>query len=398
MKKICLTVIGLYLGLLAAFSQQGPANDSSYRSRKLKIDEINLVSSYYHQDGERDAVTGGIGSQKLTDISNTLDIKLIRYDRKDRKQVWTGEVGIDNYTSASSDKIDPKTISSASYADNRVYPSFSFSRENEKKGTEFGVGVSASSEYDYFSIGVNAHVTKKTRNRMGEFNAKGQAYMDRVSLIYPVELRGSEDPNAQKGGSAARNSYSVALSWSQIVNQRLQLAFLLDLVQQDGFLSLPFNRVYTEDGAVHVEHLPSSRFKVPIGARANYFFGDKFIIRSYYRYYFDDWGLKAHTANIETAIKLNNFFSLSPFYRYYRQTEVDYYKPYREHKVGSEFFTSNPDLSAFNSHFYGAGIRLSPPGGLFGWQHFNMLELRYGHYTRSNTLQANIVSLHLRYR
>lgn len=397
MKKICLTVVGLYLGLLAAFSQQGGA-DSSYKSRKLKLEEVNLVSSYYQQDGDRAAVTGGIGSQKLTDISNTIDIKLIRYDRKYRKQTWTAEVGIDNYTSASSDKIDPKTISSASYKDNRIYPSFSFSRENETKGTAFGVGLSTSAEYDYLSFGVNAHVAKKTANRMGEFNGKVQAYFDKIKMIYPIELRGSSDPTVQEDGWSARNSYSVALSWSQILSQRLQMAFLVDLVQQDGFLSLPFNRVYTEDGVVHAEKLPSNRFKVPMGVRANYFAGDKLILRSYYRYYLDDWGLKAHTASLETVVKINPFFSVSPFYRYYRQTAVDYYQPYRQHKAGGQYFTSNPDLSAFNSHFYGAGIRLSPPGGLFGWQHFNMLELRYGRYDRSNGLNSNIISLHLRYK
>ena len=133
MKKICLTVIGLYIGLLAAFSQT--VQDSSYQKRRLKIDEINLVSSYYHQNGDHAAVTGGIGSQKLTDLSNSLEVKLIRLDRQQRKQTWSVDIGLDHYTSASSDKIDPKTVTSASYADTRIYPSVSFSRENEKKGT-----------------------------------------------------------------------------------------------------------------------------------------------------------------------------------------------------------------------------------------------------------------------
>ena len=43
------------------------------KSRKLKIEEINLVSSYYTQNGSNAAVTGGIGSEKLTDIANVFD-------------------------------------------------------------------------------------------------------------------------------------------------------------------------------------------------------------------------------------------------------------------------------------------------------------------------------------
>lgn len=396
MKKLCLTVVGLYISLFAAFSQTKP--DSSYRSRKLKIEEINLVSSYYHQEGDHAAVTGGIGSQKLTDFSNSLEVKLIRYDRANRKQLWSADIGLDHYTSASSDKIDPESVSSASYADTRIYPSFSFSRENEKKGTEWGVGLSYSGEYDYTSIGASIHGSKKTANKMGELTVKGQVYLDQISLIYPIELRDGNSADPLKRGGDSRNSYSLAMSWSQIINQRFQLAFLLDLVQQQGYLSLPFNRVYFTDGTVHVERLPDSRFKVPLGFRANYFAGDRLVLRSYYRYYVDNWGLSAHTASLETSVKINPFFSISPFYRFYQQTGVDYFEPYLIHTPGKDFYTSNFDLSKFTSHFFGSGIRLAPPKGVFGIQHFNSLELRYGHYTRSNTLQSNIVSLHLKWK
>src|SRR4029078_13645954 len=114
MKELFLSVIGMYFMMAAAFSQSGKP-DSTYKKRKLTFEEANLVSSYYRQDGNNAAVTGGIGSEKLTDLSNSIDLKLYRYDRRNRKHSFTGEFGIDHYTSASSDKIDPHTISSASH-------------------------------------------------------------------------------------------------------------------------------------------------------------------------------------------------------------------------------------------------------------------------------------------
>src|SRR6185503_1305445 len=111
MKKLFLSVIGMYFTMVAALSQGGTGTDSSYKPRKLTFEEANLVSSYYRQDGNNAAVTGGIGSEKLTDLSNTIDLKLYRYDNKNRKHSFTGELGFDHYTSASSDKIDPTTIS-----------------------------------------------------------------------------------------------------------------------------------------------------------------------------------------------------------------------------------------------------------------------------------------------
>src|SRR5689334_19423736 len=211
MKKLFLSVIFMYLGILVSWSQGSPKTDSSYKSRKLSFEEANLVSSYYRQDGNNAATTGGIGSEKLTDLSNTIDVKFSRYDRRNRKHSWTGELGIDHYTSASSDKIDPHTLSSASHADTRLYPSLGWTMENAAKGRTWGAGISFSNEYDYKSIGANLSFSQKTNDRNGEFSAKLQAYLDRVKLIYPIELRtntggGRGDENDYN--STNRNSYS----------------------------------------------------------------------------------------------------------------------------------------------------------------------------------------------
>ena len=168
---------------------------------------------------------------------------------------------------------------------------------------------------------------------------------------------------------------------------------MLDLIYQNGYLGTPFHRIYFFDGTETNEKLPSSRFKIPVGLRLNYFLGDKFIIRSYYRFYQDDWGLTANTFNIELPVKLTPFISISPFYRYYSQSGVKYYAPILTHRTSEEFYTTDDDLSKFNSNFEGAGIRFSPPGGIFGIKHVNNLELRYGHYNRTDGLHSNIITL-----
>ena len=68
MKKITLSILALYIGVLAVFSQTKPNSDSAYRQRKLTFAEANIVSSYYSQDGNNSAITGGIGTEKLTDF------------------------------------------------------------------------------------------------------------------------------------------------------------------------------------------------------------------------------------------------------------------------------------------------------------------------------------------
>ena len=394
MKRVFLTALGIF-ALLKSFSQQTP-DTAGFQTRKLKIEEINLVSSYYGQNGDHAAVTGGIGTQKLTDIANVIDVKLSKYDRKMRKHTFDLEVGMDHYTSASSDKIDLKANSSASHADTRIYPALTWSMENEKKGSTISAGVSSSTEFDYQSLGANIGFSKKTKDRNGEFSAKLQGYFDQVHLIAPEELRSTS--GVKGNGSASRTTIAGSLSWSQVINKNLQVTVLADLVQQQGFLSLPFYRVYFNNGSVHQETLPDSRFKVPLGLRANYFLGDRIIIRSYYRFYKDDWGITSHTASIELPVKITPFFSISPFYRFYSQTAVKYFAGYEQHTAQDAYYTSNYDLSKFNSNFLGVGIRMAPLNGVLNWQRFNMLELRYGHYTKSIAMNANIITMNIKFK
>ncbi len=405
MKKICLAALGVYLNFFALFAQTTTSPDSSqYKNRSLKLEEVNLVSSYYHQDGDNAAVTGGIGSEKLTDIANIIDVKFTKYDKQYRKHTITAELGVDTYTSASSDMIDLKANSSASSHDVRIYPSLSWAMDNEKKGTSFGLNASASTEFDYKSFGFGTSFSKRSKNNNREFTVKVQAYLDKVLLVGPVELRTAIVPVNGYGrehinyASTPRNSFSTSLSYTQVVSQKLQLLFLLDLAYQKGYLGLPFHRVYFNDNSLKVESLPSDRFKIPIGIRANYFLGDKIILRGFYRFYKDDWGLTAHTADIETAIKITPFFSVAPFYRFYHQSAVKYFAPFMAHSTSDTYYTSNYDLSNFNSHFLGTGFRVAPPKGILGNEHFSMVEIRYGHYIRSTNFNSNIISLNLKFK
>lgn len=393
MKKIFLSAA--MLCAIINTKAQTSTDSTGFKSRKLKLEEINFVSSYYRQNGNNAAVTGGIGTQKLTDIANMINVKLVKYDKKYRKNIFDAELGIDHYSSASSDMVDLKANSSASSADTRIYPSLNWSRENKKKGTTIGTGLSTSVEYDYQSYGANLSFSQKTKNKNGEFTAKVQAYLDQVSQIKPIELRdatNSDDNTASK----PRNTFAASLSYSQIINQRLQVMFLADAVQQNGYLSLPFHRVYFADGTVHQENLPGNRFKIPLGIRANYFLGDRYIVNMYYRFYKDNWGLIANTAELEVPIKITPFFSVSPFYRYYSQTDAKYFAPYKQHTATQQFYTSNYDLSKFNSQFLGANFRITPPKGIFGIKQFSSMELRYGHYSRTNGLNSDIMSLHIK--
>ena len=405
MRKTCLAVLGSFLLFLQSFGQS-TSNSSDYKPTSLTFEEANLVSNYYSQTGNHSAILGGEGTQKLNDISNSIDLKFIRFDVQNRKQTFNFGLGYDHHTAASAAYVN-KNGSSQTWG-SRIYPSINWQVENEAKRTTFGLGAAVSSEYTYHSYGLNGFFTKLSADKNREFTAKGILYLDGVKMIYPHEFQTvtSAQTSASGSGSSSsipsklRSTFATSLSFSQVINPRMQVAFMTDLIAQGGYLGLPFHRVYynNTDHSVGKEKLPASRFKLPVGVRFNYFAGDRVIFRTYYRYYIDSWGVSAHTASIETVFKITPFVSISPFYRYYTQTAAKYFAPIYGHELGAQYATSNYEYSAFNSDYMGLNFRFVPLKGFLGIKAISMVELRFGHYKQTTGLESNNIALNLRFK
>ncbi len=349
--------------------------------------------------------------------------------------------------------------SGASIKDTWVGATVKYSHASDDRNTIWGVNGSVSSEYDYSSIGFGGSITKLYNQKNTEIGISVQAFLDKWSPRYPTELdsylEAGRDLNNgffagidildQQGNiidkNAAdawaphqdvlipredRNTYNISLSFSQILSKNAQISLFVDLVKQQGWLANPMQRVYFADKnnfyignaasipnylspttldvfhlADDIERLPESRLKIPIGARFNYYLNENFTLRTYYRYYQDDWGLKGHTAEVELPIKLGTTgkFTLYPNYRYYTQTAADYFAPYETHLSTSQYYTSDYDLSQFTSHQYGIGFKYTDIFGKLKIAGFGMknFDLRYSNYNRSDGLKAGIVSLGVKF-
>src|SRR5450631_2278595 len=417
MKKLSLSVIGMYLMMAHAFSQSPGTDSTGYKPKKLKLDEVNFVTSYYDQTADKSAVMGGEpgtrGTANVSDFATGLDVTFIGWDKKKRKNTLAAGLGIDYHTAASQAYVDSN--GTAKNDGTRIYPTLIWLRENDQKGTSFEMGVYYSAEHNYYhSFGLNASVAKKNKTN-GEFSLKMVGFFDRINMIYPAEfypvdslknapvsdsivyitsasgrtealvynngqLVGNTKGHKQETPTKPRNTLTASLSFTQIISPRMQGAVEMDFVYQSGYLGLPFHRVFYNTGKDTIENLPSQRVKLPIGFRLNYFLGDRVILRSYYRFYADSWGLISNTFNLEVPVKITPFLSLSPFYRFYMQTAARYFAPYEVHNEQEQYFTSNYELAAFSSSMFGAGIRIAPPRGVL-MNSLRIFELRYAHYS-----------------
>ncbi|MDT8411404.1 MAG: DUF3570 domain-containing protein [Vicingaceae bacterium] len=372
---------------------------------ELKQIEIDLLGSYYDQDGNNSPVTGGRGTENLQDITNNIIIS-IPYG----KNVFSINIGQDNITSASTDNIDTD-ISSDSRKDSRTHGDIGVTRKITKRKS-YLVGAGFSSEYDVTSFNLGSSYDVETKNRNKSFSFKGKVFYDSYVLYRPVELRNESE------GDNTRFTYNFATTYTQVLTKKLQLALTAEITYQKGLLATPFHRVYFNDGVNtdaldeietilsgktrKRELLPDNRFKTPVSLRFHYYINSTFVFRGFYRYYFDDFGVIGNTFEIELPTRISRAIVFYPFYRYHTQTAADYFAPFGEHELMSKYYTSDFDLSDFDSHYYGLGFKYAPLFGVGRNEHskkamvkVKSINLRYANYSRSNNLDANLFSIGL---
>ncbi|MGD9928626.1 MAG: DUF3570 domain-containing protein [Mangrovibacterium sp.] len=478
----------ILLFLIAGLAQSSLAQQDStkiYKKRVLENTEVDLLMSYYTQEGKHSPVSGGIGTESLDNITPTIVINLPLND----DDVLTIDAGLSAYTSASSSNINPfnnsgasrggdddededehededrvsvpgevtgspwVASSGASRSDVLASISATYTHSSDDRNFIWGSHLSFSNEYDYSSIGFGGNLARLFNEKNTELSLKGQVYLDAWRPIYPTELHEydrygnnflnsgyfegvpvRDETGAESTGykpikfnpvsGKNRNSYSFSLSFSQILSKKLQASVFLDMVYQEGLLATPYHRIYFADRpnyyigtasyipdyttpkntgvyrlADDIERLPDTRVKVPVGARINYYINETLKLRTYYRYYFDDWGINSHTASLEIPVKLSQSLSIIPTYRFYTQTAADYFAPFETHLSTEEFYTSDYDLSDFHSNQYGIGLSYTDIFTNLKIFKLGMknLDVRYNHYNRSDGLKANIISFGVKF-
>lgn len=431
MKKLSLLIILSFGGMSFLHAQADSLNP--YKKRVLESPEVDIMTSYYMQDGNNASVTGGRGTEKLQDFTPTIVVSV----PLNEDDVLTVDGGISAYSSASSSNVDPfdgsgpagpfQASSGASSNDVWFNGTVTYSHSSDDRNSIWNGKVSVSAEYDYTSLGFGGGYTRLFNEKNTELGVHGNVYLDSWHPVYPFELRpfangrdglqsglfsrytitGNTNyrPSFEEFANTSRNSYSVGVTFSQILSKRAQGMLLVDLVQQQGLLSTPFQRVYFSDVedafienfhlAEDIEHLPDSRSKVAAGGRLNYYINQRLVVRTFYRFYQDDWGIQSHTANLELPIKLSQKYTIYPSYRFYNQTAADYFAPYNQHLSTETYYTSDYDLSGFFANEYGLGLTYTD---IFTekkiWRFgLKSIDVKLNHYRRNTSFNATIIAV-----
>ena len=438
--KIVIIFFTIFLAVISSNAQ-----DNSYKKRVLESIEIDMISSLYNQFGDSAAVCGGLGTEELQDATATIIISAPLND----DGILKFEAGVSSYTSASSSNINPfskkkvaspfNASSGASKEDEWTSYSLSYLHYSDDRNGIVNTKISVADEYDYSSFGFGLGYTSIFNRKNTELSINSNVYFDEWKLLYPIELRNKNSNDKSKDDDddddddfdfslydvtgavyspekyftpltdRKRNSYSVSFGFSQILSKNLQTSFNLDVVKQQGLLSTPFHRIYFNDVdnsfienfqlANDIERLPSDRYKISIGNRLSLYINEVVKLKSFYRYYSDDWGISSNTISIEAPCKVTSKFTIYPAYRFYNQTASIYFDSYDEHLSTEIYYTSDNDLSGYIANQYSFGLSYSDIFSELNFWRISLktIDVKYAYYSRNSTFNANILTFGIKF-
>jgi hypothetical protein len=137
----------------------------------------------------------------------------------------------------------------------------------------------------------------------------------------------------------SKDTTDVLVGVNQLLGPKTVLTANLTFGYADGYLNDPYRRtdflltdspdpIFSDPGAVNPvsESRPRHRFKQAGLVQLTQFVTPlNASVEGTYRLYHDDWGIWANTVSLTWFQKLGKHLTLSPNFRYYRQSEADFY-------------------------------------------------------------------------
>lgn len=273
-----------------------------------------------------------------------------------------------------------------------------------QQGIGDGVLVSGSyyrsQEVDYLSNSFVGTYTQEMNDKNTTLTFRGQASFDLVGEI----LESGELVQQRK------KTYNGSATLAQILSPNTVWDLGYDFVLHKGFLSDPYRQVKISDGmgaALLVDELhPTTRGRHAVSTKLSQFVPPiKASVIGSYRFYFDSWKMKSHTAELRFNKYIVKDLVFGMDYRYYAQAGAYFY---REQYNGPQFTaaglrTSDYKLKPFTSNNFGfslsyllRGIAKSNPDLEFLQD--SAVELMYFRYFNDLDFSADIVQMSIKFQ
>jgi hypothetical protein len=271
--------------------------------------------------------------------------------------------------------------------------------------SQFNVGLSASKEYDYLHLGVNAKLSRDFNQRNTTVSAGLAFSADSIDSVggAPMPLTSMRDVGdlSNRMGEQDKDVVDVVLGVTQVISKNLLVQLNYSFSDSSGYLNDPYKVVSLVDavtgdvvprtptpgvaGPSHEyvwEGRPDQRTKHSVYGQAKYYMGGK-VLDASYRYMTDDWDIDSHTVDLRYRWPMGDSRYIEPHLRFYTQTDASFYQ------VG---IVDGAPLPAYASNDYRLGNFDAITVGLkYGWttKNNNEMSARLEFYQQSGSIPAD---------
>lgn len=304
--------------------------------------KFKLLFNLYHQnsdDGEQ------VFDNSKREEANVVEPMLFIEHQITEDTAINAHFVFDFWTAASDTKLDGLTGASGGEpikGQSRVSGNVGARKENG--GWTFSSAVGFSSEYDYRSLNASVGVERSLAKDNFTIGLGLQYYSDEVRLFEDL----TPASNATISEFKPRSILATSLTASQLLTRKDIIQFGLTYVQAKDNLESTASSVLVS-GIRESEKLPDDRKRYALSSKWVHGFSDTFAMNLFYRYYFDQWKLDAHTVRLAFLKEINDdedFFEIA--LRLHSQDRVRYYQD--SFTSNQEFMTSDSDLDKFSSY------------------------------------------------
>jgi hypothetical protein len=263
--------------------------------------------------------------------------------------------------------------------------------------TELGVGADYAYRDSLMTLSATSSSEPDYKARSFSFDVSQEVFggMSTIALGFS---RGADDVGRKNEGFFDKATHwKYRLGLTQILTPRWISSANFEVVADSGFLGSPYRaaRVF---GAFVPENVPRTRSSRALKFRVIGDVGSGNAVRAEYRYFWDNWAIKAHTLEFGGSHYFGPLWLADAYGRYYRQSAALFYSDNAPEQT--TYITRNRQLSAFNDAALGAKLSYTVkqvPGQyeikLNGVA--EVMRFKFGEYTNARTgqLYSNSASL-----
>jgi Protein of unknown function (DUF3570) len=246
--------------------------------------------------------------------------------------------------------------------------------EYDEKRTEYSLGAQYLYDKSILSVGYTNSDESDYEANTFYFNLSQDFFGDLTTVTFGYSL-GQDDVYQNENDSFADSidRYQYRIGVTQIATPNMLLGLDYELITDEGFLNNPYRSYrYLTDmldpGAGYQlaqEVYPDTRTSDAAAIRLLYYLPGRRTVGGNYRYFTDDWGIDAHTAQLTYAQVWREHWTLDIKYRYYEQTNADFYSDLFTFASQDEndWRARDKELSEFNNHTFSLYLSYERPLG-----------------------------------